>query len=102
MPDGSTFAPACYRVTDLARRWACSASTVRNRIATGNLQCLRFGTMLRIPVAVVAAYEAACLTAPPQTSPDSAASPAATPGISVAAGVASLRDARIERALLRH
>jgi excisionase family DNA binding protein len=95
--------PACYRVADLARRWACSPSTVRNRIADGQLRAIRIGgTMIRIPIAAVLEYEAACQTVQSETqNPASAASPAEKLGTSDTAAVASLRDARIAQRLLR-
>jgi excisionase family DNA binding protein len=91
--------PACYRVTDLARRWACSASTVRNRIATGALPCLRFGTMIRVPITAVDAYEAACLTSRPEAPPNVAAPPADTADTPVARAIRAVREERMMRRL---
>ncbi|WP_408886836.1 helix-turn-helix domain-containing protein [Lichenicola cladoniae] len=51
--------PICYRVRDLADRWACSAGKVRSLIASGQLPAFRIGTkMFRIPIAAVVEYEA--------------------------------------------
>ena len=88
----------CIRVAALAERWDCSASKVRAMIRAGELPVLRLGTMLRIPVAAVIAFEAQCEQ---QTAPVSAGSPDATPGTSLTPAVASLRAARIELARRR-
>jgi hypothetical protein len=65
-------------------------------IKSGDLPALRLGTMLRIPVANITAYEAKCQD---QTSPASAALPAETLGTSITPAVASLRAARIAQRL---
>jgi len=76
-------------VADLAERWSCSHSKIRTLLRDGVLPTLQLGTMLRIPITAVVAYEARC-----QTDPASPASPAETPGTSTTAAVVSLRGAR--------
>ena len=88
--------PTCYRVADLAERWSCSHSKIRTLLRDGVLPTLQLGTMLRIPITAVVAYEARC-----QTDLASPASPAETLGTSMTPAVASLRDARIARKLRR-
>jgi Helix-turn-helix domain len=88
----------CMRIAALAERWDCSAGKVRAMIRAGDLPVLRLGTMLRIPVAAIIAFEAQCEQ---QTAPDSAVLPGATPGTSITPAVASLRAARIAQARKR-
>ena len=90
--------PACLRIADVAERWSCSPGKVRSLIKSGDLPALRLGTMLRVPVAALSAFEARCEI---QISPASAASPAETHGTSITPAVASLRAARIEQARRR-
>ena len=78
--------PTCYRVADLAERWSCSHSKIRTLLRDGVLPTLQLGTMLRIPIAAVVAYEAQCQA--------DFESPSATPGTSMTPGVVSLRDTR--------
>ena len=88
--------PACLRIVDVAARWSCSPGKVRALIKCGALPCLRLGTMLRVPVAALTAYEAQCQQ---MTPPASAGSPDATPGTSTTGAVASLLAARAVRRL---
>lgn len=45
--------PAAYRVAQVAERWQVSPQKVRNMIHSGELQAMRFGRTIRIPVAEV-------------------------------------------------
>ena len=83
---------AALRVADVAQRWNCSAGKVRQLINAGELPALHLGTMLRVPVASLVAYEARC-----QIAPASPASAAVAPDARNASGIASLRAARIEQ-----
>ena len=84
-------APVCYRVSDLAERWAVSESVIRCMVTRGDLPSMRLGKLIRIPISAAHAYEVECLTQPLA----SAASPAETPGTSTTSAVAYLRAARI-------
>jgi len=49
---------AFYTYNDVAKRWKCSMSTVRRRVAAGFLETVGTGALTRIPVESVHAYEA--------------------------------------------
>lgn len=68
--------PACYRVATLAERWDCSTGKVRALIRSGELPALRFGKLIRIPIAAVEAYEAKALV-PAKGQQDANATPKA-------------------------
>ncbi len=87
--------PTCYRVADLAERWSCSHSKIRSLLRDGVLPTLQLGTMIRIPIAAVVAYEARC-----QEQADHA-SGAESPGAPATAAVVALRAARIAQKLKR-
>lgn len=42
-----------YTVMSLADRWGCSEGLIRNMIRRGELTCVRFGTLIRIPAVEV-------------------------------------------------
>jgi hypothetical protein len=69
--------PPCLRVRDVALRWDCSEGKVRSLIKSGALPCLWLGGMVRIPIANLIAFEAACQVQPVPHA--SAASPDACP-----------------------
>ncbi len=90
--------PTCYRVADLAERWSCSHSKIRTLLRDGVLPTLQLGTMLRIPITAVVAYEARCLqqveSAPAFSSPGSSVPSASTPPTTA---IIALRHERMMR-----
>jgi len=91
----SQVAPTCYRVVDLAERWSCSSSKIRTLLRDGVLPTLQIGTMIRIPIAAVVAYETQC-----QKQTDHASAPEKL-GAPTTAAVVALRAARIAQKLKR-
>ena len=98
---GTVAEPACLSVRGLAVRWACSPSLIRRMIKSGDLACFRAGSLIRIWMADVRAYEAErCQPAIPK-SPDSSGCPTGRHGTSGTSADASLQAWRIARALNR-
>lgn len=50
--------PRAFTPATLAKRWACSERHVRNMIDRGELPSFRFGTLIRVRLDDVQAYEA--------------------------------------------
>lgn len=46
-----------YSAEELGERWGCSAQHIRDLVRTGRLRAFRAGRLIRIPAAVVRAFE---------------------------------------------
>lgn len=67
-------------IAELARRWQCSATTVRNQIARGELSCVRLAPrIVRIPWEEIERCERSYTGAGTTPSGQKEASPAAEP-----------------------
>lgn len=82
------------RVKDVATRLDCSQGKVRRMIELGQLPAVRFGGLVRVPIAALEAAEKAA-TCQPKRNQDSAESQGAKRGTSITRADVALRAARI-------